>query len=1003
MKRTRKADRKQLLAMVEAIADQPDATDVVQHLNDAGFAVAQGVADSFKAMLVKLGQADEIHENLSTILLDLRESPDPSSALLNFLRYVDTTGTPIVLLSSVARAKPLREMLATVFGTSQYMSDIIIRNPGYLFWLVEKRTWEREESKDDYLTDLRSDTVNFRSVDGKLNAIRRFHRRSLLKIGVKDLLGLHSIEETTRSLSRLADAVTDGILEIQFDDKFGKPNQQSGQIGFAVIALGKLGGCELNFSSDIDLIYVCDDADDTTIDRYVKLARSLTSSLSEVTAEGYLYRVDLRLRPDGDVGPLVNPISAMMVYYENRARPWEFQAMLKARVIAGDVEVGERFLDQMSALVFSPTLSYSPLETIALMRHRIRENISTRDRAFNIKLMEGGIRDIEFFIQAIQLLHGGKHNDLRSSNTVSGIEAAYARKLLKRVEHKTLINAYRFFRLVEHRLQMIHQRQTHSIPESNAEIDFLAHRVSRGPLGRFAPDAFLSTLASHISKVRVLSDGFFESQEVPDSVEWLLFPEDEAVTEEVLSRYNFSDTRHALGVLQSLGHGTFPHLVDRRTRESFQKLLPVFLEGVSVTGNPNQTLINFAAIVGATKSPGTFYELLLESLPFRTLVRDIVGSSSLLTRKLAANFSIIDLIRDDPKAVIKSRSTDSSLWRAIMTDKRGDRSVSAYKTISDTRDRSTVAAWVTDINSGTFPVTMAHTLAYSTRDIISKACEVIFGGQTDVSVFALGSFGVSEPRLTSDLDLLVVAAGGDLEPVTRAVQTLGRIVARANLFKLDFRLRGEGENAPLVQDVEYYRQYFAKRISPWERVAFTKCSLWYGDSSVSDEFVSILIPCLTKPPDHSSIKTLIDTREKLEHLVPEDASTLETKRSQGARYDIDYLCALGLAVRGIPFQLGGSSVERLGWVLEAGLLSKGQHRLLVDALTLYNRVEYLLDLAGMVLPKTEEKSHEIIDYLDRTMELLGLAVDGGVRHALTAHKTEVREIYNEFMNKAAGK
>jgi glutamate-ammonia-ligase adenylyltransferase len=414
MKRSRKSIRQAMLALIAEIVGQHDHPGLSARLGEMGFPTTGNAAELLKSITTRLGGEALANERLAIVLLDMLESPYPDGALLNFLRYIDTSGTPSVFLSTVAGGKPVREILATVFGASQYMSDIIIRNPGYLYWLIEKQTWERRETKDSYLAELMADAANFQTIDGKLNAARRLQRRALLKIGVQDLLGLHAVEETALALSHLAEAIAEGVLGMLWDS-LPALKAVGPATGFAVLALGKLGGEELNYSSDIDLIYICKDAEDETIASYHELARKFTTAISEVTAEGYLYRVDLRLRPDGDVGPLVSPLAALMVYYENRGRPWEFQAMLKARVIAGDHSLGKRFLEDVSALAFSPTLSYSPVDAIAVMRRRIQESISTRDRTFNIKLMEGGIRDIEFIVQMLQLLHGSNQPDLRVS------------------------------------------------------------------------------------------------------------------------------------------------------------------------------------------------------------------------------------------------------------------------------------------------------------------------------------------------------------------------------------------------------------------------------------------------------------------------------------------------------------------------------------------------------------------------------------------------------------
>jgi len=985
-----------IIAAITDVVEHPDGVDVPARLHDVGFSVAPGIATSFGSVVASLGIDPDAHGQLATMLADLSKTPDPAGALVSLLRYIEATGGPNVLLTTVVGGKPIREILAAVFGASQYMSDIIIRNPGYLYWLLEKQTWDREDTKGSYLSELRSDAANFQSIEGKLNAVRRFQRRALLKIGVHDLLGMTTIEQTTLGLSRLADAITEGLLETIRENT---PKLERGKTGFAVLALGKLGGEELNYSSDIDLIYVCDDADDETIEHYRKLAEGLTSALSEVTAEGYLYRVDLRLRPDGHAGPLVNPTSAIMVYYENRARPWEFQAMLKSRVMAGDVTLGERVLGAIAGLVFGPSQSYSPLETIAVMRQRIRANISTHDRVFNIKLMEGGIRDIEFMVQALQLMHGGKHPDLRSANTVKGIETAHQKKLLKNIERKTLLDAYRFFRLVEHRLQMMHQIKTHSIPESNEEIGLLAKRASLGPLGRFGTNRFLSTLTKHITKIRLLSDSFFAQEDIPDASLLVLLPEDDVLTEQLLSSFNFSDTRHASSVLRSLVHGSFPHLVDRKTRTSFQKLLPLLLEDASITGDPNQTLVNFAGLADSARNTSAFYDALNESLPFRMLVRDLTGSSAVLTRKLAASFDGIDSLRKSTQAVIDSPLPDGKLWRAIMAAPRG-RNEAAFNQVRGAMDRKTLAAWIADIDGGAFPKMLFRTVAATARSIMTSACGALFGDGTDVAIFALGSFGIGEPRLTSDLDLLVVARGEDLEPITRNIHTLNGVTERASLFKLDFRLRGEGANAPLVQDIESYKTYFDKRMSPWEKIAFAKCAHWHGDPSLASEFIDALTPHVIGAPGQRDIESLTQTRDRLETLVPEGADRLETKRSKGGRYDIDYLCAIGLALRGDRFPLDATTSDRLGWLVDAGFISSDNRAMIEDALTLYQRVDYLLELAGMTLPKTSERMGRIVEYLDRTLTLLGMESEDGVEEALRHYKIAVRECYTEILARA---
>ncbi|MFQ5512524.1 MAG: nucleotidyltransferase domain-containing protein [Candidatus Krumholzibacteriia bacterium] len=988
--------RLKLQALVADIVANPEAGDTAARLASMGFPSEPELVDVLHEVSKRFGASSP--ERLAATVQDLLASPYPEGALINFLRFLDIAGTSSAFLNTAAGGRPMREILGTIFGSSQYMADIIIRNPGYLYWLIEKATWERRETTDTYSTGLRADAENFQSLEARLDAARRFQRRMLLKIGVKDLLGLQTVEETTACLSSLADAVVRGVLEMVWLAA-ATPAQPQPPSGFAVLALGKLGGRELNYSSDIDLVYVCADTDEKNFDFYHRLARRLTSAISDVTAEGYFYRVDLRLRPDGATGPLVNSLTSMRIYYENRGRPWEFQALLKARVIAGEAAVGNTFLNGVAGLAFNPSLSYSPVEAIGLMRNRIRENISVEDRSFNIKLMEGGIRDIEFIVQTLQLLYGNKYPELRVTNTLDGIAIAHKRKLIKRVEYRTLTRAYRFFRLVEHRLQMMHQVKTHSIPRTRTEVQLLARRIANGPLAGFTHTSFLSTLTSYINEVRLLSDSFFAADSVPESALLLLSPEDDAASE-TLARLNFADAPQARRVLQSLAYGSFPELVGRNTRAAFQKLLPTLLEELSHTGDPNGALANFSRLADASKNVSSFYDFLRESVPARVLLRNLAGTSSVLTGKLCVNFEILDSLLEDPSAILDIPvSADAPVDLLFSRNVETDRS-RLHKRVAAAFDRKVVAAWFSDMQAGTFPERIATTLTRSARQLITSAFDSLAGG-TGAALFAMGSYAVGEPRLGSDVDLLVVVGDAPLEPVTRALQLINRNLSESSVLKLDYRLRGEGANAPLVQDLEYYRGYFAGRVSPWETVAFAKCACWGGDHNVAREFGAVLRARLASPPAAGDLVALIETRGKLESLVAADAELLETKRSAGGRYDIEYLCAIGLAARGRPVPVDSGTVERLRLLAADGHLTRRALSSLEEALAFYTRVDYLLELQGFSLPTNAARRDELARYLTTTLALLGMGDKTPFEERMRAHKAAVRRCYQRLVDSLA--
>jgi glutamate-ammonia-ligase adenylyltransferase len=998
--------RRRIQSLIEDIVLGPSIPDVESRLRAAGIPANASAADSLIRICRELGGDRETHERLAVVLTPLLESPYPAGALVNFLRYMETVGVSGTFLDTIAESKPLREVLATVFGTSQHMADIIIRNPGYLYWLMEKDTWDEAETVSAYENALGLDVARFTSVEGKLNAARRFQRRMLLKIGVKDLLGVQDIETTTAKLGDLAEAVARVVLEILWNDiSPSAPDdaRSSGAAacGFAVLALGKLGGRELNYSSDIDLIYVCRDADDRWAEFYHGLATRLTEALSTVTAEGYLYRTDLRLRPDGASGPLVNSLAAMRIYYEGRGRPWEFQAMLKARVIAGDTRVGKEFMSYVSGLLANPSLSLSPIEDIASMRVRIRESISDREKAFNIKLMEGGIRDIEFIVQTLQLLHATHAPELRVPNTLEGIRRAYRAKLIKKTEMETMTRAYVFFRLVEHRLQMMHQIKTHSIPESPDEIELLARRVSQGPLGRYTYESFLSTLAAHLNKIRLLSESFFAGHGMPEAALLSLLPDEEDLAGELLGRYRFDDPKRALSVLQTLAYGSFPRLVDRTTRSSFQKLLPHLLEDCSATGDPNLTLANFARLSEATRSESGFYGLLAEASGARLLVRNLTGISSALTTRLCVRPDVIDMLIEDPEWVV---ATPAPEWASLARFTESPNRTNIEHLQKDLRaflDQRLLAAWVIDDRSQSFPRTMSKTLTATVREMISTVCDHTVGDPKGVMLLALGSFGVGEPRMGSDADLLVVTVGREIQEITQRIFLLNRVFSDGGLLKIDFRLRGEGANAPLVQDLETYKRYFTRRMAPWEHVAFAKCAYWWGDPGASKAFFDALLDVIATPVTAERLKALTDMRRQLETLSQKGTHLFETKRSPGGRYDIEYLTAIGLAHSGVEFPLHADTPTRLERLASAGFLPREDCDALGKAFELFHTVDFLLELQGFSIPNTPQKEKKTGAYLDRTLELLGSSLDGGVENNLLDLKGRVRECYNRFLGEVA--
>ena len=1007
-----------LSALAKEILDGLDRRTIESRLAAAGFHASPQLASHIEALAKKVCSGDETCALLASVLPPFLASPHPESACRNLLRYLENRADPLSFLHALARERPVLDILSITFGSSQYMADILIRNPGTLYWLIERQVWERDDDTGEFERELRADTSSFTSVRGKTDAIKRFHRRMLLKIGVQDLLGQRPLEDTIRRLSNLADAVVATGLRIVWEEMLEAaypparpddtarrepPFEPPVESGFAVIAMGKLGGRELNYSSDIDLIYLCEDVDDEALGFYRIVAERLTTLLSEATEEGYLYRVDLRLRPDGETGPLVNTMESMRVYYESRGKPWEFQAYLKSRVIAGDRELGERCLARIAGLMFSPSLSYSPVETIALVRTRIQEAISDHDRAFNIKLMEGGIRDIEFIVQTIQLLHGTHHKDLRTPTTIEAIERIGTHGLLQPYEAATLLDAYRFFRLVEHRLQMMHQIKTHSVPGTGEDIEILARRVSASDHGELNGDSFLNTLSGHLNKIRVLAESFFAETTPPETSLLLMLSIDDPRVHTILDRFNLPDARQALRAIHAMAYGAFPRLFDRQTRIAFERLLPHLLENISRTGDPGLTLTTIANIAASRPNQLSFYRFLLDHPPIRGMLSSLAGLSSVLSKSVYRRPDLLErLLLDSGSVLADAFDRLATMEEASPAARDSDALSAAAASVAQARRDLELAAALQDIGKGTLPDQMQNRMTAFARKAMRSVFERMIGN-TGAALFALGSYGVGEPRLRSDIDVLVAVDfnryPAPREELIKTAQRLNALVTDSDLFRLDFRLRGEGANAPLVQGITFYKQYFTNRIAPWEKIAFAKCRFWGGDEELGRDFLEHLADVLRRPFTGVEIAALIDTRRRIEARVSPAHALYDTKRARGGRYDIEYLCGAALAGRADPVPFSASTAGRLEMVRRAGFIGDTDLEACLDALRLYAALEFCMELQGFSPPHSPERRREIERYLDRTFDNLGILPSGGIERSLEACKERVRACYDSVFDR----
>jgi len=483
---------------------------------------------------------------LGSLLDAVATSADPDQALIHWERFLSAGIARTHLFDYLRGAPRMLHLLCTIFGNCSSLAQTLIRDPLLVYWLVDEQVLTRRPSRRDLQEGLKAALGNVSAVELKLEALRRFRRREMLRIGVRDLLRLSDVVGTTVALSDLAAVLIQGAYEVvsaRLRRLHGVPQHRDrrgrwAETGFSVIAMGKLGGGELNFSSDVDLIYVYGSDEGGTRpvvepsakgfrsipneEYFEYLARDLTRALMEATQEGYVFRVDLRLRAEGSVGRLARPLAGYAQYYRARGQVWERLALLKAWPVAGDATVGRAFLRAVRPFVLGLTEAGRPpespgavIEQVKAVKQMIDVKMADRGQAQrNVKLGIGGIREIEFLVQTIQVLCGGTLPVLLDRHTLGALARFRRCGLLSPGHYEDLVGAYLFLRDVEHKLQMVHDLQTHALPASPEELTQCAIRLGYSPENReTARKRFLADHRRHTANVRRAFHDLFHARE----------------------------------------------------------------------------------------------------------------------------------------------------------------------------------------------------------------------------------------------------------------------------------------------------------------------------------------------------------------------------------------------------------------------------------------------------------------------------------------------------------
>jgi glutamate-ammonia-ligase adenylyltransferase len=832
------------------------------------------------------------------------------------------------------------EPLTRVWACSEFVARACIREPTLLADLLASGDLSARYVPGDLAKQLQQHLADVTNEEQLSVALRRFRRREMMRIAWRDLAGLAELTETLGDLTDLADVAVNAALERlyiwQCQQRYGIPHDSQGQPQqLVVLGMGKLGGRELNFSSDIDLILTYPDQGQTDGPRVIsneeffrRLGQRLSKVLAEITAEGFVFRVDLRLRPFGDSGPLAMSFAAFEDYYQNHGRDWERYAMIKARVIAGDPKAGERLLTTLRPFVYRRYLDYNAFEALRGMKILIAQEVERKGMQRNIKLGPGGIREIEFIGQAFQLIYGGREPALRERSILLVLDALVMSGRLPKATVVQLKEAYVFLRRVENRLQAWADRQTHDLPEEEPAKVRLAYAM------RY-PDweAFAGELARHTEQVsqqfaQVFGSGVEEPSET-NTASWAELwqdnPDEESALR-LLTEQNFEEPASAWNRLWALRNSFSYRTMSPRGRARLDTLIPSVLEAAATTPQPTATLERILNLLEAVARRSVYLALLADHPQALAQLIKLCAASGWIARHLTRYPLLLDdLLSPATLYAPLDRSQlalelDQQLQRAPAHDE--EEQLNALRYFKQAQVLRVAAADV----SGAMPLMIvsdhlteiAETLLHKVLELAwthlmprfgQPRCKV--GGverDAQFAIVAYGKLGGIELNYGSDLDLVFLHdSAGDQQLTSgprqidnaaffakllqRILHLLTTRTGAGDLYEVDTRLRPSGRAGLLVSSFEAFAEYQRSQAWTWEHQALLRARIVAGPAALAERFAAIRREILQRERDPAALcQEVRNMRERMRAEL--DASTNERfdlKQGHGGIADIEFM------------------------------------------------------------------------------------------------------------------
>ncbi|MFO0910594.1 MAG: bifunctional [glutamate--ammonia ligase]-adenylyl-L-tyrosine phosphorylase/[glutamate--ammonia-ligase] adenylyltransferase [Isosphaeraceae bacterium] len=981
----------------------------------------------------------------------LPRCPDPGMALTNLERFVTASAQPDRLLTHLADHERTTETLLQLFSTSQHLSELMIRDPSLLDWL---RSGPERRDRDALVRDLWSDLERVDDEHEQRLVIRRFRQRELLRIGYTDIVRDRPLEIVTLDLSSLAEACVEVACRIargRAEQRHGRPRGVGTERAkFVVLALGKLGGFELNYSSDIDLVFLYDVEGQTSGPRVVsnaeffaRMGSDLVRLLADHTSMGVAYRVDMRLRPEGDQGALARSLPATLGYYETTGRTWERQALIKCRAIAGDLDLGAAFLQEITPFVYRRYLGGTEIGEIKAMKRRIEQRtVSAGTAEVEVKTGHGGIRDVEFVVQFLQLLHGGTYPEVRHPNTLTAMARLEEMGCLTPDERAVMDDTYRFLRRLEHRLQIMFDRQTHEMPRDLEEQRILAVRMGyppasawedrTGPAQRFREDYRSKTDLNRRILNHLLHDAFRDDTgAASDPVVDLVLDPDPAPEQisSVLAKYPFQDPATAYQNLLALAREDVPFLSQARCRHFLAAIAPRLLDAVGRAPDPDMALTNLEKVSGSLGAKAVLWELFSFNPPSLRLYVELCATSQFLTEILINNPGMIDDLMD---SLVVDRAQSSVAIKAELAELcKGAEDLTPI--VLSFRNKEWVRIGTRDI-LGREPIRdVTRELADVAEAVLSQLARDQWerraarygvprrasdGKRARWAIVGLGKLGGRELNYHSDLDLIFlledhgVTEGGESslsneqfvsEVARRLLKALGGSTSNTPLYHVDLRLRPHGASGPLVTTLESFREYFAGPAQAWERLALTRARVVFSTGGFNQSVTEAIREAVGAPVEPVEFaRQIASMRARLEDRHARN----DLKRGYGGLNDIEFLVHYLQVVHGAahPEILRPNLWDALDALRRANLVTTEVHNELRDAYDFWRTVESRLRIvhnrSGVELPSNPAELARLARRLNYP-EVDAAASADAFRADAARHASRCRTHFRQYLGQAA--